>query len=70
MLATTVQLRGLVQMGVKRVASKLEEALEMAKQAPHSEMLQYLIQMALREAQVDYYRQLPVDHPERLPPAS
>jgi acyl-CoA thioesterase FadM len=57
-------------MDVKRVETLLEEALETAKQVQHSEMLQYLIQMALREAQVDYYRQLPMGHPDRHPPAS
>ncbi len=56
-------------MDVRRVATGLEEALEMAKQVSHSEMLQYLIQMALREAQVDYYRQRPKGHPDRRPPA-
>ena len=50
---------------VKLVEVKLEEALEMAKQVMHSDMLQYLIEVALIEAREDYYRRQPFGHPDR-----
>lgn len=55
---------------VKRVEAKLEEALEMAKQVKHSDMLLYLIEAALTEAREDYYRRLPLGHPEKRSPVS
>lgn len=53
---------------VKLVEVKLEEALEMAKQVRHSDMLQYLIEVALIEVREDYYRRLPLGHPDKQPP--
>jgi len=53
---------------VKLVEAKLEEVLEMAKQVKHSDMLVYLIEVALTEAREDYYRRLPLGHPHRQPP--
>ena len=56
-------------MDVKQVVPKLMEALEIAKQVKHSDMLCYLIETALTEAREDYYRRLPADHPDRKSPA-
>jgi len=52
-------------MDVKQVVTKLEEALWIAKQVDHSDMLRYLIETALTEAREDYYRRLPFGHPDR-----
>lgn len=56
-------------MDVKLVVPKLMEALEMAKQVKHSDMLCYLIDAALTEAREDYYRRLSAEHPDRKSPA-
>lgn len=56
-------------MYVKQVVPKLMEALEIAKQVKHSDMLRYLIETALTEAREDYYRRLPADHHDRKSPA-
>jgi len=55
-------------MDLKQVVAKLEEALKLAKQVEHSDMLCYLIETALTEAREDYYRRLPLGHPERSRP--
>lgn len=55
---------------MRLVEVKLEEALETAKQVKHSDLLQYLIEVALIEAREDYYRRLPLGHPGKQPPLS
>lgn len=54
---------------VEQVASKLVEALDLAVRIEHSDMLRYLIEAAIIEAREDYFRRLPVDHPDWRPPA-